>query len=137
MYSMTRKEQREAVFQLLFEREFRKDESAEEIFALSSDNREIDVLKDKYIKNTYFGVVENEEKNIIPNGKNADYIINSFLPYELAVIKHYLLNTISYDMTKSCERDLFETIIKEFQNIPIIPSELVPQDSVFREFIGK
>ena len=52
---MTRKEQREAVFQLLFEREFRKDESAEEIFALSSDNREIDVLKDKYIKNTYFG----------------------------------------------------------------------------------
>lgn len=83
------------------------------------------------------GVVENEEKNIIPNGKNADYIINSFLPYELAVIKHYLLNTISYDMTKSCERDLFETIIKEFQNIPIIPSELVPQDSVFREFIGK
>ncbi len=59
---MTRKEQREAVFQLLFEREFRKDESAEEIFALSSDNREIDVLKDKYIKNTYFGVVENEER---------------------------------------------------------------------------
>ncbi len=58
---MTRKEQREAVFQLLFEREFRKDEPAEEIFALSSDNREIDVLKDKYIKNTYFGVVENEE----------------------------------------------------------------------------
>lgn len=70
---MTRKEQREAVFQLLFEREFRKDESAEEIFALSSDNREIDVLKDKYIKNTYFGVVENEERidDLITDASNG------------------------------------------------------------------
>lgn len=59
---MTRKEQRVAVFELLFEREFRKDEPAEEIFALSSANRDIDPVKEKYIKNTYFGVIENEEK---------------------------------------------------------------------------
>ena len=59
---MTRKEQREAVFQLLFEREFRRDESSEEIFALSTENRDIDPIKEKYIKSTYFGVIEHEEE---------------------------------------------------------------------------
>ena len=57
---MTRKEQREATFELLFEREFRLEESAEEIFSLSVENRDIDPIKEKYIKDTYFGVVEHE-----------------------------------------------------------------------------
>lgn len=59
---MTRKEQREAAFELLFEREFRADESAEEIFALSAENRGIDSVKEKYVKEIYFGVIENEER---------------------------------------------------------------------------
>ena len=45
---MTRKEQREATFALLFEKEFRPDESAEEIFALSTENRDINPLKDLF-----------------------------------------------------------------------------------------
>lgn len=60
IYAMTRREQREATFELLFEREFRLEEGAEEIFALSTENRDIDAIKEKYIKNTYFGVVEHE-----------------------------------------------------------------------------
>lgn len=59
---MTRKEQREAAFALLFEREFRREELPEEIFALSAENRDIDTVNEKYIKDTYFGVVENEER---------------------------------------------------------------------------
>lgn len=59
---MTRKEQREAVFEMLFEREFKSDESAEEIFAVSAENRDIDTVKEKYIKDVFFGTVENEEK---------------------------------------------------------------------------
>lgn len=59
---MTRKEQRVAVFELLFEREFRLEESAEEIFALSTENREIDSIKEKYVKDTYFGVIEHESE---------------------------------------------------------------------------
>ena len=59
---MTRKEQREATFELLFEREFRLEESAEEIFALSTENRDIDSVKEKYIKSTYFGVIEHESE---------------------------------------------------------------------------
>ena len=59
---MTRKEQRVAVFELLFEREFRLEESAESIFALSTENRDIDPIKEKYVKNTYFGVLAHLEE---------------------------------------------------------------------------
>ncbi len=59
---MTRKEQRVAAFELLFEREFRREESAQEIFALSTENREIDPIKESYIKKVYFGVAEKEEE---------------------------------------------------------------------------
>ncbi len=83
------------------------------------------------------GVIENEDKNIIPNEKNADYVINSFLPYELGVIKSYLLNVVSYDFDKEHEKELYYKIRREFENIVEIPSRFVPSDSVFREFIGK
>lgn len=59
---MTRKEEREAVFALLFEREFKIGESAEEIFAVSSENRDIDASENGYIKKVYFGVVENQDR---------------------------------------------------------------------------
>lgn len=59
---MTRKEQREATFELLFEREFRLEESAEEIFSLSTENRDIDAIKESYIKNTFFGVIEHQDE---------------------------------------------------------------------------
>lgn len=58
---MTRKEQREATFELLFEREFRLEETPEEIFALSTENRDIDPIKEKYIEDTYFGVIEHQD----------------------------------------------------------------------------
>ena len=82
------------------------------------------------------GVVENEDKNIIPNGKNADYIINSFLAYELGVIKPYLMGVVSFDFEKEHEKELYDQICSEFKNIIEIPSHFVPTGSVFREFIG-
>ena len=53
---MTRTEARRAVLELLFEREFKKDESNEEIYAVSCENREIE--NDPYVKSVYFGVCE-------------------------------------------------------------------------------
>ena len=54
---MTRSEARRNALELLFEREFRCDESNEEIFATSVENREIET--DPYIKSVFFGVCEN------------------------------------------------------------------------------
>lgn len=55
---MTRSDARKAVLDLLFEREFRQDESNEAIFSVSCENREIDA--DSYMKEVYFGVCEHQ-----------------------------------------------------------------------------
>ena len=83
------------------------------------------------------GVVENEDKNIIPNEKYADYIINSFMPYELGVIKPYILNMVSYNFNNGKEFHLYHELKQKLDKIIEIPSHFVPEDSVFREFIGK
>ncbi len=83
------------------------------------------------------GVVKNEDQNILPYEDHADYIINSFLPYELGVIKPFLLHKVIYDMNNTAEKRLYEIIQKEFEMIVEIPARFVPQNSVFREFIGK
>ena len=57
---MNRTQAREAVFTLLFEKEFRADEGGEDIFEISVDNREIEV--DEYIRSVYFGVAEHLEE---------------------------------------------------------------------------
>lgn len=82
------------------------------------------------------GVVQNEEKNIIPYGHKADHIINSFLPYELCAIKPFLLETVKYDMNDPSERELYEHLKEKMAPIPTISERFIPKDSVFREFIG-
>ena len=59
MSVMTRREAREHIIGLLFETEFRKDESIAEIYATSVENREIPA--DTYIKKAYFSIFENQE----------------------------------------------------------------------------
>lgn len=79
-------------------------------------------------------VVNNEQENIYPYSFGANYTINSSLLYELNVIKDYLLNMLEFNEdTKEIKKQIEE----KFKNIPDISSDLVPKDSVFREFIGK
>lgn len=54
--AMERRKAREAVMELLFEREFNKEESAENSYRLAEENRDIE--SDKYLQDTYFGVCE-------------------------------------------------------------------------------
>ena len=60
MSALKRKEAREVVVGLLFETEFKTEENSSEIFAISTENREIP--EDEYIKAAYFGVCENRDK---------------------------------------------------------------------------
>ena len=55
-----RRAARETVFALLYETEFHAGESAEEIYALAVDNREIDP-ENAYIRDVYFGVMAHIE----------------------------------------------------------------------------
>lgn len=55
---MNRREARQAVFELLFETEFREDEDRAVIYETSIENREVE--ETAYIKTTYFGVCEHQ-----------------------------------------------------------------------------
>ena len=57
---MTRREAREAAFGLLFETEFHSDETAETVYKMSTENREIP--DDPYIHGVYFGVIEHRDE---------------------------------------------------------------------------
>lgn len=58
--ALNRHDAREAVFYLLFETEFRADEQKEDIFAISTEHREIE--PDDYVRGAYFGVCEHIEQ---------------------------------------------------------------------------
>lgn len=57
--TMERRKAREAVLQLLFESEFHKEQSPDEIYRTAEEARQI--ISDKYLQDTYFGVCENIE----------------------------------------------------------------------------
>ncbi len=85
-----------------------------------------------------------ELRNIIPNHKYADFIINSAMPYELSIYKSKLLgdfqrwkeeyrsDPLREDAYQRAER------VVEFleQFLPIEDDAFIPSDSVIREFIG-
>ncbi len=54
---MERRKAREAVMELLFEKEFNLDLTAEESYRLAEESRELE--NDKYLTETYFGVLDN------------------------------------------------------------------------------
>lgn len=92
--------------------------------------RGADVSKTLYL---WKNVLKNEEKNIFPYSFSAKYSINSSLLYEINVIKSFLFDLLSSDAEN---KELHEKIYEKFKNVPDIPADFVPKDSVFREFIG-
>ena len=81
-------------------------------------------------------VMKEAEDNIYPYQDDVDMIINYALNYEIGVLKIYaepLLFAISEDSEFYPEANRLLTLLRNF--LPI-SSELVPPDSVLREFIG-
>ncbi|WP_168203362.1 nucleoside kinase [Oceanispirochaeta crateris] len=77
-----------------------------------------------------------EEKNIFPNQDQADAAFNSALDYELAVLRMYaepLLRSISPEKEEYGEA---QRLLHFINNFSPIPSNMIPVDSILREFIG-
>ena len=77
-----------------------------------------------------------EESYIFPFQENADTMFNSALIYELSVLKTYaepLLFQIPEDAPEYTEA---RRLLKFLDNILGSPSELVPSNSILREFTG-
>jgi len=78
----------------------------------------------------------NEMKYIYPHQDEVDIVINSFLIYEIGVLKTYvepLLFNISEDSPVYPEAI---RLINFLRNILPLPADDIPNDSVLREFIG-
>ena len=81
-------------------------------------------------------VNKGEEQNIFPYQETADAMFNTSLIYELGVLKPIalpLLQEITRDSKEYAEAQRLITFLKEFKDIP---KELVPNNSLLKEFIG-
>ncbi len=86
--------------------------------------------------NMWESVRRGENRNIFPYQNEANSAFNSALDYELAVLKPYvepLLKTVkAHDEVYNEARRLLSFL----ENFSAIPSHMVPDDSILREFIG-
>jgi len=79
---------------------------------------------------------EGEDKNIYPFQENTDFMFNSTLTYELGVLKKHIMPLLQ-DVTCYCPQFLeAKRLIKLLDHISTIHDELVPSNSILREFIG-
>ena len=106
MSALKRKEAREVVVGLLFETEFKTEEDSSEIFAISTENREIP--EDEYIKAAYFGVCENREKIDELIGANS----NGWKTHRLTRLSRSVMRLAVYEML-FCEDIPYSVSINE------------------------
>ena len=81
-------------------------------------------------------VREGEKQNIFRFQENADFMFNSTLTYELSVIKKHVLPLLKQVNKYSPNYLEAKRLIKIFSHFYNIPDELVPTNSILREFIG-
>lgn len=85
-----------------------------------------------------------ELKNIIPNISRANFVMNTSLPYELPILKHFLFNYFSEAIKKykkdSEREDAFIRSERVYNLLSLIEGwkddSIVPKSSILREFIG-
>lgn len=78
-----------------------------------------------------------EERHIFPFQESADVMFNSSLVYELSVLKgavEPLLQAITPDQEEYGEAQRLLTFLRHFRTVQ--PSEVIPCNSILREFIG-
>lgn len=87
--------------------------------------------------NLWKGVREGEEKYIFPFQENADVMFNSALVYELGVLKNYVMPLLSKIDNTSIYYSEVKKLIKFLEYFtPIEQTNLIPPQSLLREFIG-
>ncbi len=77
-----------------------------------------------------------EDEIIAPYIKDADYILNTSLAYELGVLKTYAEPLLFSVSEEDPNYDEAIRLINLFRVILGMPSDVVPNDSIIREFIG-
>ena len=85
---------------------------------------------------SWSNVNKGEEKNIFPYQEEADSIFNTSLIYELGVLKNEaipLLQEITNEEPEYAEAQRLIELLRYFEPIP---KEIVPSNSLLKEFLG-
>lgn len=85
---------------------------------------------------TWKNVRKAEDEIILPYLKDADYLLNTSLVYELGVLKTYAEPLLFSVMEDDPNYDEAIRLINLFRMILGMPSDNVPSDLIIREFIG-
>ena len=91
---MTRREARDAVFTLLYEYEFQRELNPDDVFAVSVENRDIDVEADAYIQTVYRGVCAHRDEL---DARIAAYSGN-WKPERMSRISRTILRLAAYEL---------------------------------------
>ena len=86
--------------------------------------------------NIWESVRENEEENILPNSADCDVRLDSLLPYELSMIKPYLLPLLAQIERDSKYYGTAQRARERLDGIEVISRDFMPENSVYREFLG-
>ena len=83
------------------------------------------------------GVRENEDKNIYPNKNICTVQMDSFLDYELFVLKDYIIDILKDVETGSKYYSKARELSEKFSRLDSISFDYAPKDSLYTEFLGK
>lgn len=103
------------------------------------------MIRDFYFRNspiehTYSlwpSVLRGEEKYLFPFKRNSDETINSIHIYEPCVFKDEAISLLSTVKEESVNYKNARKLISELDKFPSIEKNLVPEESLLREFLGK
>ena len=79
------------------------------------------------------GVLHGEDKYLYPTRKYADVNINTFHPFELSVMRPFALDLITEEFAES--EPYAKTVLNAMKCLEQIDINLVPEDSLIREFV--
>lgn len=81
-------------------------------------------------------VCDNEDKNMTPYCHNSDILLNSVMAYEPGIIKNELLRVLSRVDKNGKYYSHAMSVAECFNNITPIPFEMLPENSLYHEFLG-
>ena len=82
-------------------------------------------------------VRENEDKNIYPNKNICKVQMNSFLDYELFVLRKYIIEILKEVKSTSEYYEKAVSLKEKFERLDDISFDYVPKNSLYTEFLGK
>ena len=85
--------------------------------------------------NMWDNVRRNEETNIFPFAHQCELQIDSTMPYEIGILKPYLQKLLPTISEESKFRDTADRILKQLEKIEPLSDELLPEDSLYKEFV--